>query len=309
MNETLQKAKRKVPLTKRFWWPQMLYCIVVLIPVTFLYLIIRIIPVAQTIWMSFYNWHLVKPDRPFIGLGNYAKLFKDQLFLDALRNTTVFAFVSVVTTLIVSLIIALMLEKTMRWKADTIYKVLFFLPVVPTFVSVSVIWKWIYDPSYGFLNYLVGLFGIKPRGWLIEPELALWAIILFFVWKNIGYYMILFLVGLKNIPSELYEAASLDGASSWQRIRHVTLPLLRPMTLFNLVMATMMAFNVFAPVYVMTMGEQGAPSNPVRVIVFDMYENGFRYLKMGYASAEATILLVIVSLLTLLELRLVRSEQ
>ena len=193
MNETLQKQE-KGSTNQAFWWPQMLYCIVVLIPVTFLYLIIRIIPVAQTIWMSFYNWHLVKPDRPFIGLGNYAKLFKDQLFLDALRNTTVFAFVSVVTTLIVSLIIALMLEKTMRWKSDTIYKVLFFLPVVPTFVSVSVIWKWIMTCAM-VLNYLVGLFVLNQR-LAYEPELALWAIILF-LFENIGYYMILFLVGLR----------------------------------------------------------------------------------------------------------------
>ncbi|HHV61396.1 MAG TPA: sugar ABC transporter permease [Firmicutes bacterium] len=306
----MERVRRnmRVPITRRLVWPQVFYCIVVLVPVTILYLVIRIIPIIQTIWMSFHKWDLVRPLHPFIGLDNYVKLFNDRLFLDALRNTTVFAIVSVIVTLAIALMIALMLEKSMKWKIDAVYKMLFFLPVVPTLVPVSVVWKWIYDPTYGLLNYLVGIFGIKPQGWLINPKLALWSIILMSVWKGIGYYMILFLVGLKEISLELYEAASIDGAGTLQRIRYVTLPLLRPIILFNLVIATMTAYNVFALVYVMTMGEQGAPANPVRVIVFDMYENGFRYLKMGYASAEATILLIIVSILTFLEFRSVRSR-
>lgn len=300
-------GNKKIPITKRLTWPQIFYCIVVLVPVTFLYLVIRIIPILQTIWMSFHQWSLVKLYHPFIGIDNYVKLFKDRLFLDALRNTTIFAIISVIVTLTISLIVALMLEKSMKWKIDTVYKMLFFLPVVPTLVPVSVVWKWIYDPTYGLLNYLVGMFGIQPQGWLINPRLALWSIILMSVWKGIGYYMVLFLVGLKDIPLELYEAAGIDGAGTLQRVRYITLPLLRPIILFNLVIATMTAYNVFALVYVMTMGEQGAPANPVRVIVFDMYENGFRYLKMGYASAEATILLIIVSILTFLEFRSMRS--
>jgi len=129
------------------------------------------------------------------------------------------------------------------------------------------------------------------------------------VWKNVGYYMVLFLVGLKDIPGEYYEAASIDGASAWARLRHITIPLLRPLLLFNVVIATIFAYNVFAQVYVMTDGPHGSGTNPVRVIVLDMYENGFRYLKMGYASAEAMVLLAIVFLLTVVEFRFLRTRE
>ncbi|NMB11831.1 MAG: sugar ABC transporter permease [Firmicutes bacterium] len=289
--------------------PQYLYCLVVVVPITLAYLVIRLIPMAYTVYISFFNWHLARPRKPFIGLQNYVSLLSDDLFLRAFKNTTLYAVVSVSITLILALALAIMLERPMRGKTDSLYKLLYFLPAIPTMVPVSVVWKWIYDPSYGLLNYFVGFFGIRPQGWLINPRLALWSIIAMSVWKNVGYYMVLFLVGLKDIPEQYYEAAEMDGCNKWQRFWAITVPLLRHMILFNLVMATMMAYNVFAPVYVMTTGEQGAAANPVRVLVFDMYENGFRYLKMGYASAEAVVLLVLVMALTIVQLRIFRINE
>jgi multiple sugar transport system permease protein len=290
-------------------WPQILYCLVVLVPITALYVIIRIIPICETIYMSFFNWNLAKPIKPFIGLTNFQNLFTDELFLSALQNTIWYAFVTVTITLAISLLLAVLLNRTMKWKMDAAYKFLYFLPVIPTLVPVSVVWKWIYDPSYGILNYVISWFGMKPQGWLINPKLAMWSIIIMSVWKGIGYYMVLFLVGLQEIPVSLYEAADIDGSSARQKFRYITIPLLRPMILFNLVMATMSAFNVFAPVYVMTTGEQGAAANPVRVIVYDMYENGFRYMKFGYASAEAVILLLIVVVFTLIQFKVFRIDE
>lgn len=288
--------------------PQWFFCLVVLTPIAVAYLVIRIIPIGYTAWMSLHNWHLARPFKPFIGLENYQKLAVDPLFRAALLNTTLFAVVTVPVTLALAFALALLLDKPMRGRLEGVYKVLFFIPVIPTMVPVSVIWKWIYDPSYGLLNYALGLFGIAPQGWLINANLALWAIIAMTVWKSIGYYMVLFLVGLKDIPMDYYEAANIDGANAWQRLGHITMPLLRPLMLFNVVIATIFAYNVFAQVYVMTEGPQGSPANPVRVIVLDMYENGFRYLKMGYASAEAMILLVIVFGLTLIQFRFLRPK-
>jgi multiple sugar transport system permease protein len=293
----------------RWHAPQLAFVLAVVGPVTLAYFIIRIIPIIYTGWMSLYNWNLGKIDRPFIGLQNYARLLDDALFRTALVNTTLFAVVTVPVTLGLAFGLAVLLDKPMRGRLEGAYKVLLFLPVIPTMVPVSVVWKWIYDPSYGLLNYVIGWFGVPQQGWLIEPRYAIWAIMAMTVWKNVGYYMVLFLVGLKDIPGEYYEAAGIDGANAWERLRHITIPLLRPLLLFNVVIATIFAYNVFAQVYVMTDGPHGSGTNPVRVIVLDMYENGFRYLKMGYASAEAMVLLAIVCLLTVVEFRFLRTRE
>ena len=292
----------------RRYYPQWTYCLVVVGAVFLAYLVIRIIPIIDTAWMSLHNWSLVKPVKPFVGLENYRKLAVDPLFRMALVNTTIFAVVTVPVTLLLAFGVAVLLDRPMRGRLENLYKFLFFLPVIPTMVPVSVIWKWIYDPSYGILNYALGFLGVPPQGWLISSKWAIWAIIGMTVWKNVGYYMVLFLVGLKDIPMDYYEAAGIDGANAWHRLVHITLPLMRPMLLFNVVIATIFSYNVFAQVYVMTEGPQGSPSNPVRVIVLDMYENGFRYLKMGYASAEAMVLLLIVLVLTAFEFRFLRPK-
>jgi multiple sugar transport system permease protein len=302
---------RHATLRSRVRWyaPQLAFVLAVVGPVTLAYFIIRIIPIIYTGWMSLHNWNLGKIARPFIGLQNYTRLLDDALFRTALVNTTLFAVVTVPLTLGLAFMLAVLLDTPMRGRLEGAYKVLLFLPVIPTMVPVSVIWKWIYDPSYGLLNYIIGWFGVPQQGWLIEPRYAIWAIMAMTVWKNVGYYMVLFLVGLKDIPGQYYEAASIDGANAWARLRHITIPLLRPLLLFNVVIATIFAYNVFAQVYVMTDGPHGSGTNPVRVIVLDMYENGFRYLKMGYASAEAMVLLAIVFLLTVVEFRLLRTRE
>jgi multiple sugar transport system permease protein len=292
----------------RWYGPQWRYCLAVLGPVCLAYLVIRIVPIFDTAWMSLHNWSLVKPVKPFIGPENYVKLAGDPLFRLALYNTTLFAVVTVPVTLVLAFTVAVLLDRPMHGRLENAYKFLFFLPVVPTMVPVSVVWKWIYDPSYGILNYALSFLGVPPQGWLINSSWAIWAIILMTVWKSVGYYMVLFLVGLKDIPVDYYEAASIDGATGWQRLTQITIPLMRPMLLFNVVIATIFAYNVFAQVYVMTEGPQGSPANPVRVIVMDMYENGFRFLKMGYASAEAMVLLVIVFTLTIVEFRFLRPK-
>ena len=155
-------------------------------------------------------------------------------------------------------------------------------------VPMAIAWKWIYDYNYGLLNYGLSLVGIAAVAWLTDPEIALWALIIMGVWKVLGYNLILFLVGIRNIPATLSSRPPASTApSAWQRFCHVTLPLLKPILLYVLVTATINAFNVFTQVYVMTLGSQAAPGQAVRVLVFDIYQNGFQYFHMGYASAEA----------------------
>ena len=164
------------------------------------------------------------------------------------------------------------------------------------------------DPMYGILNYIISLFGIEPVGWLIYPNIAIWALIIMNVWKNLGYNIILLMVGLRNISPVYYEAASIDGAYGWKKFRYITWPLLKPMILYVLVTSTINAFNVFTQVYVMTLGSQAAPGRAVRVLLYDIYENAFRYFRLGYASAEAVILTIIVIVLTLIQFKYIKSE-
>ncbi len=285
-----------------------LFCYIGLLPTVLLYFIFRIIPIVDTFRLSFYSWSVLGVGNKFIGLENYFKLFSDKLFITSLVNTTLFAILVVSFSVAISLALAIMLNNKRMERFSPIYELIYFLPVVTPMVPVAVMWKWIYDPQYGLLNYFLSLFGISPKAWLVYPELALYAIVIMSVWKIVGYYMMIFLVGLKNISKEYYEAALIDGAVGWQVFRYITLPLLRPIVLYVLVVATIQAFNVFTQVYVMTSDIQGAPGRLVRVLVYDIYENGFRYFKMGYASAEAVILLLIVLVLTVFEFRVMGKE-
>lgn len=282
------------------------FCYLGLLPVVLLYGVLRVYPILNTIYLSFFDWNLIKLYKPFVGITNYLKLFQDQLFGMALYNTLIFALVSVLAGIVLSLALANALNN--RFKSGAWYQIIYFLPVITPMVPVSVIWKWIYDPGYGLLNYFLSFFKISPVGWLVYPKLALFSIIVMCVWKALGYNMVMFMVGLKGISRQYYEAAEIDGANRWMAFRFITLPLLRPIMLFVFVTATIDAFNVFTPVYVMTTGSQGAPGNAVRTLVFNIYEDGFRYFKMGYASSQAVALLFLVLLLTVVQLKAFRDD-
>jgi multiple sugar transport system permease protein len=278
-----------------------------LAPVMLLFGYIRVYPIVQTFILSFYKYDMMSKIHPFIGLLNYQALLHDNDFIQAIQNTTIYAFATVILSVILSLPLAIVLAGKIRF--SPVYQTIFFLPFITPMVAMAVAWKWIYDPTYGILNYFLSIFHISPVGWLVYPETALWAIIAMSVWKVIGYNMVLFLVGIKNIPATYYEAAKLDGASGLNLFRHITFPLLRPMTLFVLVTSMINAYNVFTQIYVMTLGSQSAPGSAVRVLVFEIYTNAFSFFKMGYASAEAVVLTMIVLVLTILQFRYFRTGE
>ena len=283
-----------------------LFCYVALLPVVALFAYVRIVPIGFGFLLSFYKWNLISPRRPFVGWDNYTTLIEDENFLLALHNTTLYSVATVLISTTLALPLAVFLARRSRLSA--FYQTIYFLPVITPMVPVSIAWKWIYDYNYGVLNYLLSLVGIQSVAWLTDPTIALWALVIMGVWKVLGYNMVLFLVGIRNIPAEYLEAASIDGATDWQRFWRITFPLLRPILLYVVVTSTINAFNVFTQVYVMTLGSQSAPGQAVRMLVFDIYTNGFQFFRMGYAAAEAVILTLIVLGLTLIQFTLARDD-
>jgi multiple sugar transport system permease protein len=252
------------------------------------------VPVAAGLGLSLTDFDIYALADPatlrFVGLRNYAELFRDPVFWTAFRNTAFFVAVGAPLSVAVSLGAALLLQsRLVRWKG--LFRTLYFLPVVTTLVAVAVVWRYLYHPRVGLLNQALGALGAPPVDWLGDPRFALLALVVLAVWKNFGFNMVIFVAGLQAIPERLYEAARLDGASRSQELLHVTLPLLLPTTSFVLVMTLIGHFQLFAEPYVMT---QGGPEDATRSLVLLMYEQGFRWWSLGQAAALAFVLFAIV---------------
>jgi len=236
----------------------------------------------------------------FVAFRNYRDLLGSSIFWTALGNTLYFALVGGPLTVIVSLVAALLVNaKLTRWKA--LFRTIYFAPVVTTLVAVSVVFKYLYHPRFGLLNRALLAMHLPTPDWLGDPRFAMPAIILLSVWKGFGYTMIIFIAGLQNIPDELYEAARLDGAGVWKQFRHVTLPMLGPTFLFVGIVVAIGQLQIFAEPYVMT---YGGPLNRTLSIVMLMYQQGFKFWRMGYGAAVAFILFLVIGAATLLQLKL-----
>ncbi|MDQ2890423.1 MAG: sugar ABC transporter permease [Gemmatimonadota bacterium] len=225
-----------------------------------------------------------------IGLQNYVALFRNPLFWTALENTFYFALVGGPLTICASLGTALLVNSRLT-PLKPVFRTIYFVPFVTTLVAVAVVWRYLYHPRYGLLNYALGALHVAPIDWLGDPRWAMPAIILMAVWKNFGYNMLICIAGLQSVPEELYEAASLDGATAWQRFRYVTLPMLRPTLVFVAVVTMIGYFQLFAEPYVMT---QGGPLRKTTSLVLLMYEEGFRWWRMGSAASMAFVLFAII---------------
>ena len=240
----------------------------------------------------------------FVGLRNYGNLIHNPTFWTAVKNTFYFALVGGPLTVGASLCAALLVNaRAIRLRG--LFRTVYFTPFVTTLVAIAVVWRYLYHPKYGLLNYLLGHIGIGPIDWLGDPRWAMPAIILMAIWKNFGYNMLIFIAGLQSIPEELYEAARIDGASALRRFWHVTIPQLAPTFLFVGVVTMIGYFQLFAEPYVMT---GGGPLRATTSLVLFMYEEGFRWWRMGVAAAIAFILFGIILLWTLVQMRLQRER-
>jgi len=293
-------GKRKIFALKE----ETFFILSVLIPTLIAFFIIRVVPITKTFIFSFFQWSLIDGVGSFIGLDNYFTLFKDRIFYEAFFNTIFFTIFTTIFSVVLGLLFAQLINQKIKFKS--VYETIIFIPVVLTFVPVSLIWMWLFDWDNGFINITLQSLKLPRVAWLATPRMSLVSVTIVSIWKVIGYNMVIYSVGLKNIPSIYYEAARIDGASGFTLFRKITLPLLKPITLFVLVMAVINNLKVFTQVYVMTHGPQGGGAQ-VEVLVSDIYARGFVYFKMGTAAAESMVLLVVVLLMTLLQFRLARE--
>jgi multiple sugar transport system permease protein len=266
------------------------------------------LPVVAALFLSFSDFDLYALADPrqlrFVGLRNYAELLHTPMFWKALGNTAYFVAVGVPLSIGVSLAAALLLNAPVA-RAQALFRTALFAPVVTTLVAVAVIWRYLFHTSYGLVNWGLGAIGIAPIDWLGDPTWAMPTIILLAVWKNFGYNMVILLAGLQAIPTDLYEAASIDGASRWRQFVHITLPMLGPVLLVVGVITTAGYFQLFAEPYVMTRGD---PLQSTVSVLYFMFEEGFRWWNLGRASAVAFMLFAIVLAITGALLRLGRAR-
>ena len=268
------------------------------------FLVFTLFAVGFAFYISFHDWNIIKPDKPFVGLDNYLRLFEDKRFIRSVINTFTF-MIGVPLNLIVGLSVALLLNTKVRGQA--LFRTMFYIPVVTPLVVSAIIWKWVYQGDYGLLNYYLLKFGIihEKIFWLADPNLALPALILMGVWGGTGATMVIYLAGLQAIPEDFYDAAKVDGASGWQRLIHITIPLLRPTTFFLLITGIIGAFQIFTEVYIMT---NGGPLSRTSTIGYYLYVNAFRELDMGYATAMAFVLFAMIFVFTVIQWKYTRGD-
>ncbi len=258
-------------------------------------------PIIASMGISLTEYSILQPPT-FIGLENYKQLFVDELFYKAVFNTIYYVGVSVPLGMTLAFLMAIALNQKLR--GQTWFRTIFYLPSVVSGIAVALLWGWLLNPDFGLINYLLSLVGIQGPQWLYSTTWAMPSIILMSLW-GVGGSMVVFLAGLQGIPEHLYEAAELDGAGEWGKFWNVTVPMISPVIFFNMIVTIIFAFQIFDQVYIMTSGK-GGPANATLVYVLYLYRQGFEYFKMGYASALALILFVIVLGITVFQFSVAR---
>lgn len=311
----------KIPLemkTKKYW-KETLEAYLYLLPAFVILGMFSFYPVAKSIYMSFFDWSLLRETQYFVGLENYERILNDSVFRTAISNTLRYVIGYVPFSIGLAMIVAVLLNSKIRFKGPL--RLAYFLPWVTSSVAISMVWRWIYNQHYGLLNMmLAGLANFVNRAvefitfgnvaqvwefanpnWLMDPKWTIINIVIISVWQSMGYNIVIFLAGLQNIPQELYEAAEVDGANAWQSFWKITLPLISPTTFFISIISIIGAFKLFTEVYVLYTGRPG-PVNSGMTIVYYVYRNAFERYRMGYASAAAYILFAIIFIFTLVQM-------
>ncbi len=271
-----------------------------------LFMVFTVFALMFAFYLTFHEWSIIERERPFVGLRNYQDMLADESYLRSIGNTFYFTGVSVPVTMAIGLVIALLLNLPLRGRG--LLRTLYFLPVVTPFVVVSIVWKWLYNGDFGLFNYYLQQTGIieSPLLFLADRNLAMPSVILMSIWSGVGFSMVIYLAALQAIPSQLYEAARVDGASTVRQLLHVTIPMLRPTTVFLLVIGIINAFQVFTQIFIMT---SGGPVERTTTVVYFIYNAAFKFYEFGYASTLAFGLFVILFAFTLVQLHLYRKGE
>lgn len=261
-----------------------------------------VLPIVAGLLISFFQYNPLNSDSQFIGLANFQRLFQDELFIKSLKNTLFFVSVTVFLNIAIALTLAQFISKFKSNKVRSFFRMIFFLPCVAPMVASSVVWgKSIFPTTNGLFNIILRSIGLTEVNWLGDPSILMWSVILYTLWVDVGYNIILFSAGMDGIPGELYEAAELDGANEWQKFRYITLPLLKRTMVFVVLMTLISHFQMFAQFSVMIL--KNGPDNAGLVLTSYIYQNAFVYKDMGYASAISMALFVIILLVTLVQQR------
>lgn len=272
-----------------------------LLPSLLQFFILTLFSVIFSFYLSFHEWNILEPEKPFVGLENYARLLTDRRVHQAIFNTVYYTAVSVPLTLVCGLLVALLLNNQIRGRG--IFRAIFYLPGITSAVAVAVVWKWVFNGDFGLINYYLiqlGLIG-EPIRWLTDPNLAMPSIIIVSIWGGVGGSMIIYLAGLQAIPEELYDAAKVDGAGPVRRLVSITVPLLGPSTFFLLITSIIGAFQQFGLPYLMT---AGGPLGRTTTIAYHLYQSAFKNFDMGYAAAMSYVLFAMILVFTLVQMRL-----
>ena len=286
---------------RRWFWAYMF-----LTPSLLFFAVFVIYPMLRALQYSFYYWPLGVPVKTFVGIENYRRLITDDgVFLHTIWNTIYFTIGTLLPTMMIGLGLALLLNMP-RLRLRPLFRTVYFMPVISSLVAVGFVWRWLLEPSFGLVNYLLRLVSIRGPGWLANPNWALPGVMLMTIWRDVGFYMIIFLAGLQTIPRDFHEAAMVDGANGWQRFWRITLPLLNPSIVFAAVIGVINGLQLFTAVYVMTgvSGPAGGPLDSTRSVVLYIIDSAFRSQDIGYASAAASILFAIILIFALLQIRL-----
>ena len=276
------------------------------------FLLIVLYPLLYAFWMSLHDWPVLGT-RQFIWFGNYKQMLTDPLFWKSLRITLVWTAGVVPVTIGLGLAVALLLNSP-RVRGKVFFRAVYFIPVMTNMVAASFVWRWLFEPTNGVINYGLLRLGITARpGWLADTTWALVAMMIVAVWKQVGFAMVILLAGLQTVPRNIYEAADLDGTNRWQRLRHITVPLINPTIVFLVVMMVINALRVFTIPYVMSAGgftnqSPGGPLDSTRVFALHIYDLGFRKFDMGYSAANSFVLLLLILAVTVIQMRLLQQD-
>lgn len=259
-------------------------------------------PVLFSFILTFHKWNIIAPMK-FIGVDNYSRLFHDRLFWLAIFNTLKFLLLHIPLQLAVSMFLAVLLNQKIR--AAPFFRGAFFMPVIVSGVVVTILWQQLLGYDYGIINRLLMVFGVPKTGWLVNPDIAIYSIAVMATWKNVGLYVILFLVGLQTVPTQYYEAARLEGASRWQQFYHITLPMINPTVFMVVILSTIGGFSLFIEPYIMT---GGGPLNQTLSAVLYIYKQAFQYYNMGYSATLGFFYALLIMTVVLVQKKLIEKE-
>lgn len=305
MDKASAMLNRRRPLNRKV--RDSIEAYIMILPIIIGLLSFTVIPFIASLLISFTQWDIITPSK-WVGIENYVNLFKDEIFLKALKNTGYYAVVMVPLATVVGFFVALMLN--MKIKGTVLFRTIYYLPAVTSTVAVATVWLWLFNRDFGLINYVLSFLGIQGPAWLSSEALAMPAIIIFSMWQGNGYTMLLYLAALQGIPQGLYESAYIDGAGPWQRTWRITIPMVSPTTFFLVITGVINSLQVFEQCYILT---GGGPYYSTTTISFLIYNQAFSFYRMGYASAISWILFLIIAVVTIIQFRfqnkLVFSEE